>query len=230
MGATLSNASNHDPHLHALLNLRPRAERHLYDDDAVAHLLRRNPGAAKVTYNLKRDGRGTSARYPLFRLASLGASLETIRLCYGCHAEALTRVTENRSTVLHAACGHGAKVEVVRYLCRKHPDAVRERTTHGFTPLHNACAYGSSPQVVELLARAYPEALEMKNKLGETPHMAAVNSARATEEVFSALASVGFEGGGNGKLRSELGLSSWSKLRPRRSTVTTTATTVTGDS
>mmetsp|Transcript_11024 Transcript_11024/g.19537 ORF Transcript_11024/g.19537 Transcript_11024/m.19537 type:complete len:200 (-) Transcript_11024:57-656(-) len=179
---------NRDEDLFKLINLRhwKSEDRLLFDDAAVAKILRRNPGATRVKYNLTTGGRGTVNVYPIHRLVGLGASLKTVKLCGRAFKEALAERTETGGMVLHAACAHAADVSVVQWVYRQDPDAVKATNKHRFTPLHFACAYGAPAEVVQLLVKWYPEALNTKNILGETPHTTAVNHS-APAEVFMVL-------------------------------------------
>jgi len=188
----LPSDPNHDDALYELLNIR----RKQYNDKSVLKLLRHNPGAARVKYEFKRVGRGTT--YPLFCIISLGGSLKTVKACHRACPEALSAArTESKGSVLHTACTFRSDVGVVKYIHRKDPTLVRMTKKHRFTPLHLACAYGSSAEVVKLLIEWHPGALDVTNALGETPHASAINN-HASEDVITALASAS-SGAGAGK-------------------------------
>ena len=125
---------NVDDTLHGLLDLKPwdDAERQRYDDVAVLHRIRRNPGGVAVRYEFRRHPfkkHAMASLYPAFRIVSLGGSLRTIRACKRAYPAAFAvrnpapgpkNAHHNLGppTLLHAACMFKAGVAIVEYLHR----------------------------------------------------------------------------------------------------------------
>lgn len=148
-------------------------ERSKYNDCAVKKYIRRHPEALKVTYDFQVGGRGrlTVARYPVYALVALGASLSTIKLALKANPEAVMATNDFNSTLLHAACSIiKVDMEVVRYIYAKYPAAISKTTRLVYLPLHNACQSAApSFDLIQFLVEEYPEGLMAITKLGDTP-------------------------------------------------------------
>ena len=162
-----------------------------YNDCAVKKYIRRHPEAFKVTYDFQVGGRGrlTVARYPLYALVALGASLSTIKAAIKAHPAALKASKDFNSTVLHAACSVlKPDMDVVKYIYTKHPQAIRETTKLVYLPLHNACQTSvPSFELVKFLVEEYPEGLMCITKLGDTPLRCAQRNKAMPEEILQFL-------------------------------------------
>lgn len=162
-----------------------------YNDCAVKKYIRRHPQALKVTYDFQVGGRGrlTVARYPVYALVALGASLSTIKQAIKAYPAALEASKDFNSTVLHAACSVlKTDMDVVKYIYTKYPSAIRETTKLVYLPLHNACQTAApSFELIKFLVEEHPEGLMCITKLGDTPLRSARRNKAMPEEILQFL-------------------------------------------
>lgn len=166
-----------DPDMFDLINYHPwiLEERAKYDDNAVLCYVKKHPRSVRALYQFKKQLRGTFNTFPLNRIISLGASLQTIKNVFKAHPSALYEQDSLRRTSLHSACNYPTdhQEQVIKFLLTHSPESIQRTNKNAFLPIHNACS-ATAPctttlPVIQLLIEAHPRAISQINKLGETP-------------------------------------------------------------